>query len=296
MLPAKKLLSQDLFCEKAVRQTSDFNMSTVESTNWPERPHTESKNRFRCALEKFLRMTEISMFWSSFCFAETTQKISHTEIPPEACALCGASILTCAAAIDVHPYWFSAQKSNSKAEIFKSAKQLRTTVLLNTKRFRTALPSRIFEQKPCEWIQRLRITPAFSRFEHRNGELLFPRKTFSKRTFKNPPVRRTLTLTVPVAWAKCLVHLSRCLINTRSARKTPIEMSKIRTFNEFFFRCSERWSLQQSITSHSWYLFLIEGISPSATRIVAELRQKVNTYRAKLPNTFCSFTDSDMFT
>lgn len=26
MLPAKKLLSQDLFCEKAVRQTSDFNM------------------------------------------------------------------------------------------------------------------------------------------------------------------------------------------------------------------------------------------------------------------------------
>ena len=125
------------------------------------------------------------MFWSSFCFAETAQKISHTEIPPEACALCGASILTCAAAIDVHPYWFSAQKSNSKAEIFKSAKQLRTTVLLNTKRFRTAPPSRIFEQKPCEWIQRLRITPAFSRFEHRNGELLFPRKTFSKRTFKN---------------------------------------------------------------------------------------------------------------
>lgn len=31
--PCKKLLSQDLFCEKAVRQTSDFNMSTVESTN-----------------------------------------------------------------------------------------------------------------------------------------------------------------------------------------------------------------------------------------------------------------------
>lgn len=185
MLPAKKLLSQDLFCEKAVRQTSDFNMSAVESTNWPERPHTESKNRFRCALEKFLRVTEISMFWISFCFAETAQKISHTEIPPEACALCGASILTCAAAIDVHPYWFSAQKSNIKAEIFKSAKQLRTTVLLNTKRFRTALPSRIFKQKPYEWIQRLRITPAFSRFEHRNGELLFPRKNFSKRTFKN---------------------------------------------------------------------------------------------------------------
>lgn len=294
MLPAKKLLSQDLFCEKAVRQTSDFNMSTAESTNWPERPHTESKNRFRCALEKFLRMTEISIFWSSFCFAETAQKISHTEIPPEACALCGASILTCAAAIDVHPYWFSAQKSNSKAEIFKSAKQLRTTVLLNAKRFRTALPSRIFEQKPYEWIQRLRITPAFSRFEHRNGELLFPRKTFSKRTFKNFGSAHPHTHSAGRV-GKMPRSFESMPYQHPFSTKTPIEMSKIRTFNEFFFRCSERWSLQQSITSHSWYLFLTERISPSATRIVAELRQKVNTYRAKLPNTFCSFTDSDMF-
>ena len=37
------------------------------------------------------------------------------------------------------------------------------------------------------------------------------------------PLRCILALTVPVAWAKCLVHLSRCLINARSARKLPLK-------------------------------------------------------------------------
>lgn len=49
----------------------------------------------------------------------------------------------------------------------------------------------------------------------------------SQKGLSKTSVRRTLALTVPVAWAKCLVHLSRCLINTRSARKLP---SKCRRF------------------------------------------------------------------